>query len=218
MVQSAGGGAGTNWRGWGRGGSPWATAAALTPVHTSGSPSRFLFLQCSQLGLSPTVVGLGFGNEEDFYFPDNLCRLLTGRATRCLLPVFPWEWPEGVGSQLAQGISVTRQGKKNRLFLFWVLSVQCRLSFPQTSKSLRVRRDLGRDLIATFISKHERDGPFTCLASKSHSAQGKSTLLGNRGRLPYRNTHTLFVSLSLSHIHTTYHISHTHTHHTHTHT
>ena len=70
---------------------------------------------------------------------------LTGRVTCSLLPVASWEWPAGVGSQLAQGVSVTSQGKENRLFLFLVLSVHCCLSFPQTSKNLQVRRDLGRE-------------------------------------------------------------------------
>lgn len=101
---------------------------ALTPVHESGSPSRFLFLQCSQLGLSPTVIGLPFGNEEDFYFRDNLCPLsshrqghlllagcdILGMASRCRQPACP-------------GNISYQAGKEKQAFL--VLGFECAVLF-----------------------------------------------------------------------------------------
>lgn len=66
---------------------------------------------------------------------------------RCMVPMLlphsgnasiPWESLRGLGSKLAQGVSFTREGKKNRLFLFGALIMYCWFFVFSQIKSQRI--------------------------------------------------------------------------------
>lgn len=82
-------------------------------------------------GLSPSLDVLGLETEQGYFLDTCDPRFSHNRRTLLLVAVIPWEGPR-CEHKLAQGVSCTIQGKKNRIFLFFSLSMCWPLFFfPQ---------------------------------------------------------------------------------------
>lgn len=94
-------------------------------------------------GLSPIprcsdLISLGLETEQGYFLGACYPRFSHNQGTLVLVAVIPWEGLR-CEHKLAQGVSCTIQGKKNRLFLFLSLSTCCcAFFFPPEIQSQRI--------------------------------------------------------------------------------